>query len=237
MAAMESTAAKSEGHAHQPDDHHQRAPHVAGEVEGVRLQRLAVVLPRHLPQVPRPPQVHRDRDAHHQEAPHVRLDVRLVRAQSLDRLPDDPRARHEQEERLHERGDVLDLPVAVAVLLVGRLRRDGDRDIGDDGRDQVQRGVGRLGEDAQAVGLDADAELEPREEDGGHHRAERGGLLLTDDVRGFHGPALESGERSAVRRGPRTLAEPGGASHCPLPEVSDPGLELGVGRAVTLHAP
>ncbi len=57
--------------------------------------------------------------------------------------------KREQETGFDQRGQRLDLGVAVLMLLVGRLVRDPDREIGEGGRCDVGEIVARLGEDRE----------------------------------------------------------------------------------------
>ncbi len=82
-----------------------------------------------------------------------------------------------EERRLGERREVLGLAVPVLVALVGRLRRDADREEGQQRGDEVGAGVDRLGDEAEAVRGEADRELQRDERAGGDDRDERGAPL------------------------------------------------------------
>ena len=93
---------------------------------------------------------------HHQEGPDTRLDVDLVEEEAAHRLVDDPRGGDQQQPRLDKGRQVLDPPVAVAMLAVGRLPGEAHGDEGDRGGDEIERGVQRLGQDTEAAGENPD---------------------------------------------------------------------------------
>jgi hypothetical protein len=72
---------------------------------------------------------------------------------------------------------VLGLAVAELVRDVGRPRRDAKREVGEQRGDEVGARVRRLGDEPEAVGRQADAELEHDERRGGADRDERGTTL------------------------------------------------------------
>ena len=94
---------------------------------------------------------------------------------------DDPGAGHDQQQRLDERRKALDLPVAVLVLVVRRQVGKTHGQVGHESGDEVERGVKRLGEDAQAAGRQPHDRLERGQEDRGQHRPERRARLAAVD--------------------------------------------------------
>ena len=67
--------------------------------------------------------------------------------------------------------------MAVVVLVVGGAVGDADGEEGDGGGDEVDAGVGGLGEHAERAGEDAGEELEEGDAEGGEDGGERGGAL------------------------------------------------------------
>ena len=114
-----------------------------------------------------------------------------------DGLVDDPGAGGEQEDGLDEGREILDLAVAVGVFVVGRLVGEMDGQERDDGRDEVEGGVGGLGQDAEAPRRKADDELHPRQEDRRDDGVRRRRLLFLLAGRQVHrftrrqGPSLQ----------------------------------------------
>ena len=77
----------------QPADDHSAAPDIGGKVEGVRLQGLAVVLPRGPVQGARAADIHDDRDPHDDKGPRAGLDVGPAERKPTHGLDDNPDAR------------------------------------------------------------------------------------------------------------------------------------------------
>jgi len=92
-----------------------------------------------------------------------------VKEHALNCLIDDPGAGEEEEARFDQRREVFDLAVAVGVVAVGRLIGVAHGQQGDDGGHQVQSGMGGLGQDAQALGHEADDQLEGGKKQSGAH--------------------------------------------------------------------
>ncbi len=119
-----------------------------------------------------------DDDDEGRDDPPVHVDlVRSVAREATQRLEADE-GRDEREKRaLPQRSQVLGLPVAVLVLLVGRAHRDTDREERQERRDEIGPGVCSLGQQAQRTGYEAGDELDRHEEDRGEH-GEGGGADL-----------------------------------------------------------
>jgi len=106
----------------QPGQDRDRGPHVGAEMERIGFQRLARRCARDPAQRARAEKVDHDRAGDDGEGGDRRLDSVLLRAdQPLHRFPDHHRGEQEQQRRLGQRGDALDLAVAVLMLGVGRL--------------------------------------------------------------------------------------------------------------------
>ena len=143
----------------QSHDHHRGTPDVCREMQGVGFQRLALVFARGPVQNAGAGDVDNDRYDHDGKGPHRGLDLHGLEEQPLDRLVDDPDARDQQQEGLNQRREVLDLAMPVEVLLVGRPVRKADGKEGDQGRHQIEAGMGGLGQDAQAASQQAHDQL------------------------------------------------------------------------------
>ena len=163
----------------QSDDDDGRAPDVGREMESVRLEGLAAVLAGHAIEHPRAADVDADGDGHDQKSPQVGIHLDALEEEALDRLVNDPGAGDEEENRLDQGAEVLDLAVPVRVIVVGRLARDAHGQVRDQGGDEIEKRVGRLGQDPQAHGQEADDELQQGQDDGGEDRVAGGRLLLS----------------------------------------------------------
>src|SRR6185312_12623729 len=107
----------------------QRRPQVGREVQRVGLERVALRRVRDPRQRARAEKVDGDRYDDDAEGPGGGRDgVAFVFHQPLERFPDDDTGEQEQERRLGQCRDCLDLAVAVMVLLVGRPAGDAHGD-------------------------------------------------------------------------------------------------------------
>ncbi len=105
-------------------------------------------------------EIDHDRDRDHRERPERRLDRMMSAAeQAVSRFPDHDTGEQEQERRLRQRGDALDLAVAVVVLLVGRLAGHAHREIGHDRRDEIEQRMRGLREHRERPGGEPDQRL------------------------------------------------------------------------------
>ena len=73
---------------------------------------------------------------------------------------DDVGARQEQEGRLGQGRDALDLAMSVWMVVVRRFAADPYGCVSQHGGAAIERRMGRFGQDAQAAGQDADRELQ-----------------------------------------------------------------------------
>ena len=85
--------------------------------------------------------------------------------QTVGGLENDPDAGGEEEQGLEEGRQVLHFAVAVEVVAVGGPVRKADGEPGHDRGSEIEAGMGRLGENAEASRGQADNDLEPRESD------------------------------------------------------------------------
>ncbi|MEY9570555.1 hypothetical protein ABH978_006394 [Bradyrhizobium ottawaense] len=108
-------------------------------------------------------------------------------AQPAVGLDQDAAGKHVEQGGHTERRDALQLAVAVMVLLVGRLVGHPHHSPGDDGRDQVDRGVQGLGDQRERADRDADRELGRRHAAAGEDgdRGDRGFAVLGGHGGGF----------------------------------------------------
>ncbi len=123
-------------------------------------------------------EIDHDRDRDHAERPDRRLD-RVMRAaeQAVAGLPDHDAGEQEQQRRLRQRGDALDLAVAVVVLLVGRLAGHAHREIGHDGRGEIEQRMRGFREHRQRAGGEPDHAFGDRQSAGREDRGEGDALL------------------------------------------------------------
>ena len=78
--------------------------------------------------------------------------VHGVEEQPLKRFPDDVHGGEQQQAGFDERGKTFHFPVAVEMIRVGGFVRNAHRKIGDDRGHQIQDGMQRFGQNAQAAG-------------------------------------------------------------------------------------
>jgi len=91
-----------------------------------------------------------DGERDHGEGPWRCLHLRRLGAhEPFDRLPAHHAGENEQQCRLHQRGNALDLAMAIVVLGVGRLARNPHREIGHHGGAEVDQRMGSLGEETE----------------------------------------------------------------------------------------
>ena len=146
--------------------HGDRREQVGAEVDRVREERRARVLPGSAIRDDEAREVDRDDQEEHGEDPPRGLDVQLDPAREAchGERCDADRDEHE-EARLGERGEVLGLAVPVEVTLVGGLRRDADGEEREERGHQVCPGVRRVRDEAEAPRREACDELD-RDQDG-----------------------------------------------------------------------
>src|SRR3954471_9193191 len=99
----------------------------------------------------------------------------------LDAFERDPGGGGDQQEGFKERRKRLDLAVPVGVVFVGRRASDTHRDKQNRSRDEIQKGMDRLGEYANRSREKRDAELERGERD---RRGEREGSGASAELSG-----------------------------------------------------
>ena len=159
IAAAASPQPEAEAGQRKADDDGDRAEHVGGEMQRVGGERLAPGFARGAMQGPRPPEIHGDVDHEHHEGDRRDGRRRRALAQAAEGLDQDAAGQHIEQGDDAERGHALELAVAVMMLLVGRLVGHPHHQPGDDGRDQVDRGVQGFGDQRQRADGDADHEF------------------------------------------------------------------------------
>ncbi len=153
-------------------------------MQGVSLQRLAIVLVGDPLQGPRPPPVHRHRGKHHQECRQAGLNLHVTEEQAPHGLVDDPHASQQQQAGFDEGGKVLDFAVTILVVGIGGLVGNPHRKQRDDGGDQVESRVCGFRENSQAAGADSDHHLQRGDRRGRQHGVERHPALLAPHLAG-----------------------------------------------------
>ena len=180
---MQAIAQPDGGHA---EENHQRAPDVSGEMKRVGFERVALVALGHAGEAPRARPVDGHGQAQNQDGSDARANMGLGEEQAAEGFPDDVDGSEEQQAGLDECGEIFDFSVAVGVNLVGRLVGNADGEIGEDGGNQVEAGVQRFREHAQAAGGGGQKHLQRNQHQCREDRAQRSQFLFPHSVRGFH---------------------------------------------------
>jgi hypothetical protein len=124
----------------------ERRPHVGGEVDGVCGESVRSILACDAAEGARAGEIDGDGAEQHDEwcegLPEREV---VVEEDAVNRLGDQPDAGGKHDAGLDEGGEGLDLAMAVVVVLVGGAVGDLDGEEGDDGGDEVDAGVRRLG--------------------------------------------------------------------------------------------
>ena len=150
---------EAEAGEHEAGDHGNRAEYVGGKMQRVGRKRLAVGLARGAMQGARAPEIDGDVDHEHDERNGRNGRRRCAFAQPAIGLDQDAAGQHIEQRDDAERREALELAVAVMMLLVRRLIGHPHHRPGDDGRDQVDRGVQGFGDQRQRADRDPDHEL------------------------------------------------------------------------------
>ena len=161
----------------------ERGEDVGGEVEGVGLKRRAMRLPADSLERPRAPGVDDDLDQKHADRDEADRRRRFVGPDAAECFHGDAAGKQEQQRRLAERRDVLELAVAVGVLGVGRLVGDPDRHPGDACREKIDAGMERVGDEREAADREADDKLRRRKDQARDERYGGGAFLQRHDGR------------------------------------------------------
>jgi len=162
-------------HEDEADEHGDGAGEVACEMQRVRRERRAPVCAGCARRRERASDVDDENDADYDERPPRRMHGGVRRAgEAHDRAPDDQEACEHEDRGLSERREVLCLAVPVLVAGVGRPDGDADREEGQQRGDQVGARVHCLGDEPEAAGGEARAELQPDQGQRGEDGEERG---------------------------------------------------------------
>jgi len=117
-------------------------------MERVRRERVARRLFRRTIEHARAEKIDGDGERDHGEGPWRCLHLRRLGAREpFDRLPKHHAGENEQQRRLDERGNTLDLAMPVMVFGIGRFARNPHREIGHHGGGEVDQRMSRLGEE------------------------------------------------------------------------------------------
>ncbi len=146
-------------------------------MQGVGFERFALVLARDSREHSRAKQIHQHGDGESADGEPARLDLHGVKEEPLDRLPDDVEGGDHQQARFDKRRKTFDFAVAVRVAGVGREIGDANGQIGENRSDEVEAGMHRLGEHAEAVRGDGEHDLDEHQHDRRANRTKRGHLL------------------------------------------------------------
>ena len=161
---------------HAQDDD-KRAPNIRREMKRVGFQRFARKFPRHARQCPRPDHIDAHRNAENHHGQRARLQMHLLEQQAHKRLHDDVHRSREKQSRFDERGEIFKFSVAVGVPGIRGLVGHPHRKPRQDGRDQVQPRMQRLGKHAQAARGGGQKHLEAHEDNRGADGPKRRHLL------------------------------------------------------------
>ena len=131
-------------HQQQAEHDHAARPDVGRKVQGIGLERLAVVLGGNPAERARTPEIDAHRNEHHGKGGDAGFNIYVAEEQTLGRFIDDPNASQQQQTGLDECGKIFYLAVAVLMLRVGRFVGDSNGKQRDDGSDQIQDRMGRF---------------------------------------------------------------------------------------------
>ena len=133
-------------------------------------------------------EVDRDGERENCERPHRRPNGDRCDEDAHDRFDHDPDAGGTHEKGFGEGGEGFYAGVTVGVVLIGRLVRDADREESQRGAQQIETGVRRIGEHAEAAGQQAGNQLQRRHAACSEHGYQGGdSLLLHEDLDGLCG--------------------------------------------------
>ena len=142
----------------QTEHDHAGGPDVGGKVQGVGFQRLAVVFGGNASEDARAPPVEPHGKQHHGKGRDRRFDIDAAKEQTQRRFVDDPGTGQQKQAGFDECGKILDLAVTVLVVGVGGLVGDSDGEKCEQRSDQIEPGVSRFRQNAEAAGGDSDHE-------------------------------------------------------------------------------
>ena len=146
-------------------------------MERVGGERRALVAPRGAKRHERTAEVDHDHDPHGDEDPPGRIHLGMGPDQAAYGQPGHEEPEDREERRLGQSREVLGFAVSVGVGAIGGPAGHPDCKEREQRRDEVCAGVDRLGQEAEAVRPEADAELDRDEDARGDDRHERGAPL------------------------------------------------------------
>src|ERR1700688_1502870 len=162
----------------QPEYDHPGGPDVGGKMERVGFQRLAVVFVGDAAKCARAPPVHAHREQHHRKSGDGRLNFDSPEKESHCGLVDDPGASEQEQPGFDEGGKIFDFAMAVLMIRVGGLIGDADRKKSEDRGDQIESGMGRFRQNAEAARAETDHNFESGDDHRGQHGAPGGRAIL-----------------------------------------------------------
>ncbi len=133
------------------------------------------------------PEIHRDIDQEHDKGDGRYFRRRRVLAQTAPGFDENAAGEHIQHRDHAERGDALELAMAVMMLLVGGAVGNPHHHPGDDGRDHIDRRVQGLRDQRETADRDADDELRRCHAGAGKH-GNRGDAGFYGVIGMAHGP-------------------------------------------------
>jgi len=166
--AIKAATPKAELGGRDPGQRQNGGDQIAGEMEGVRRQRVAALLRRYRPQLSRTDKIDANRDAEHDVNRPAGVDLDVGLHQPADRLADNQQGQAEKQAGFDQRRQRLELAMAIMMFGVGRLFRLPHRIKSQHGGAGVDKGVSGLGEQRQRAGP------EPRRKLGDSQKRARG---------------------------------------------------------------
>ena len=128
----------------------ERGPDIGAEVNGVGFEGERVGLAGGLAELSGAREVDGDRQQENEKRPRgEREGEALVGEEAADGLGDDPEGGAEHEGGFDEGGEALDFAVAVVMVFIGGAIGDADGEKGNDGGDEIDRGVCGLRQHAE----------------------------------------------------------------------------------------
>src|SRR6185312_2093391 len=176
------------GYQGQAQQNGQAGSHVAGEIEGIGGQRIALVGGCGTAQDTGAAPVHGNGGEHDGKSPGIHVDRRLDAGKPASR--GDGRNRqgsNDQQAGLQEGGEVFKISVTERMVGVSGSGGHAKANEGKQGGEQVQSGMSGFGEDAQTAGVYTDKQLKNKDPNGRQQGNESHPLLNPIWMGGFHG--------------------------------------------------
>ncbi len=101
-----------------------------------------------------------ERESEHDDRSDAGFDVYRAEEEPFERFENDVEGGDEEKRGFNERRKIFEFAVAVGMALIGRLIGDADGEEGDHRGDQIESGMQRFGQNAQAAGAQDKKRLE-----------------------------------------------------------------------------